>query len=325
MASVLLLVLAAVVVIVVALAISDVGHGYLSWLTATGTHLVNWAKGLVLDDLLALSRHLPRRGVPGPRARCGARLDLAEQPRPVGGPKANLRAGVRPTGQADRTERRLTDADRYALATGPLAVRGALDGKSVVLITTADAKPTDRDGVAALLRAAGASVTGELQLTDAFTDPTKSDQLRSLVTRLLPAGVQLPTAADPGTLAGGLIGPLLLLDKDTGKPQASPDETAAALTGLASGGYVRQGQGLHAAQLALVLTGGAVGGDSAADRAAVIARFATQVQHSGAGAVLAGVLLRQAAAARSACCARTRPTTRSCRVWTMLTRLLAGS
>ncbi|MFI9385911.1 copper transporter [Kutzneria sp. NPDC052558] len=189
--------------------------------------------------------------------------------------------------QTDLTGR-LTDADRYALSTGPLAVRGALDGKSVVLITTADAKQTDRDGVAGLLRAAGATVTGELQLTDAFTDPTKSDQLRSLVTRLLPAGVQLPTAADPGTLAGGLIGPLLLLDKATGKPQASPDETAAALTGLASGGYVRQGQGLRAAQLALVITGGAVGGDAAADRAAVIARFATQVQRSGGGTVLAG-------------------------------------
>lgn len=46
-ASVLLLVLAAIVVIVAALAISDVGHGYLTWLTTTGTHLVNWVKGLV--------------------------------------------------------------------------------------------------------------------------------------------------------------------------------------------------------------------------------------------------------------------------------------
>lgn len=206
----------------------------------------------------------------------------------LAGDRANLSKQVSDL-QATQTDLsgRLTDADRYALATGPLAVRGALDGKSVVLVTTADAKTTDRDGVAALLRAAGATVTGELQLTDAFTDPTKSDQLRSLVTRLLPAGVQLPTAADPGTLAGGLIGPLLLLDK-SGKPQASPDETAAALTGLASGGYVRQGQGLHAAQLALVLTGGAVSGNAAADRAAVIARFAIQVQRSGAGTVLAG-------------------------------------
>ena len=37
-----------------------------------------------------------------------------------------------------------------------------------------------------------------------------------------------------------------------------------------------------------MITGGAVGGDSAADRAAVIARFATQVQRSGGGTVLAG-------------------------------------
>jgi Copper transport outer membrane protein, MctB len=183
---------------------------------------------------------------------------------------------------------KLTDADRFALASGPLAVRGALDGKSVVLITTSDANAADRDAVATLLRGAGATITGELQLTDAFTDPTKSDQLRGLVARLLPAGVQLPTASDPGTLAGGLIGPLLLLDRTTGKPQASTDETAAALSGLASGGYVRQGEGLHPAQLALVLTGGAVNGDAASDRAAVIARFATQVQRSGAGAVLAG-------------------------------------
>jgi uncharacterized membrane-anchored protein len=45
--SVLLMVVAALVVIVAALAISDVGHGYLAWITTTGTHLLHWAKGLV--------------------------------------------------------------------------------------------------------------------------------------------------------------------------------------------------------------------------------------------------------------------------------------
>ncbi len=45
--SVLLLVFAAVVVIAAALAISDVSHGYLAWLTGVGTHLVTWVKGLV--------------------------------------------------------------------------------------------------------------------------------------------------------------------------------------------------------------------------------------------------------------------------------------
>ena len=47
LASVLLLVLAALIVIVVALAVSDVGHSYLAWLSATGTNLVTWVKGLV--------------------------------------------------------------------------------------------------------------------------------------------------------------------------------------------------------------------------------------------------------------------------------------
>lgn len=190
--------------------------------------------------------------------------------------------------QRNALQGKLTDADRFALGVGPLAVRGALDGKSVVMLTTSDVKPSDRDAVAGLLRSAGASVSGELQLTDAFTDPTKADQLRGLCARLLPAGVQLPTASDPGTLAAGLIGPLLMLDRNTGKPQASPDETNAALAGLASGGYVRQGQNLHQGQLALLLTGGTIGGDMAADRAATIARFAIQLQRAGSGAVLSG-------------------------------------
>ncbi|MBV8931633.1 MAG: copper transporter [Kutzneria sp.] len=190
--------------------------------------------------------------------------------------------------QRNTLQDRLTDADRFALGIGPLAVRGALDGRSVVIVTTADVKPADRDAVAGLIRSAGGTVTGQLALTDAFTDPARADQLRGLCTRLLPAGVQLPTAADPGTLAAGLIGPLLLLDKGTGKPQASADEINAALAGLSSGGYIRSGQDLHQGQLAVVLTGGSPGGSDVADRSAVVARFAIQLQRAGSGAVLAG-------------------------------------
>ncbi|KAA2252881.1 copper transporter [Solihabitans fulvus] len=192
--------------------------------------------------------------------------------------------------QADRNSlnARLADADRFATSIGPSVVKGQLDQRTVVFVTTPDAKPGDRDALAALVKSAGATVTGELQLTDAFTDPAKSDQLRDLVARLLPKGTQLPTASDPGTLAGGMLGSLLLLNKDTNQPQASPDETAAALSGLASGGFVKQGPNLKPAQLALVLTGGALSGDSSADRAATIARFAAQLDRAGAGTVLAG-------------------------------------
>jgi copper transport outer membrane protein MctB len=183
---------------------------------------------------------------------------------------------------------RLADADGFAASVGPLAVRGQLDKRTVVLITTADARPEDRDAIKTLVGSAGGTVTGELQLTEAFANPDRADALKDIVMRLLPAGVQLPPAADPGTLAGGLIGPLVLINKDTNQPQASADETAAALSGLTEGGFVKPAGDLRPAQLAVVLTGGAAKGDGAGDHAATVGRFATQIDRSGAGTVLAG-------------------------------------
>ncbi|MFD0206944.1 MULTISPECIES: copper transporter [Saccharothrix] len=190
--------------------------------------------------------------------------------------------------QRNGLDARLADADRFAGTVGPLAVKGQLADRTVLLVTTADARPDDRDAVTGLLRDAGATVTGELQLTESFTDPDKADQLLDLVARLQPAGTRLPTGADPGTRAGGLFGSVLLLDPGTNQPRGTPDELAAALGGLSSSGFVKADEELRPAQLAVVLTGGAVTGDAVADRAAVVARFATQLDRSGAGAVLAG-------------------------------------
>jgi hypothetical protein len=191
-------------------------------------------------------------------------------------------------GQRNTINARLTDADAFAGSVGPKIVAGTLDKRTVMLITTEDAKPADRDAVKQLIGQAGASVTGELQLTDTFSDPAKADQLRQVVTRLQPAGVQFPTAGDPGTLAGALLGSVLLLNKDSAQPQSSPDELAAALGGLTDGGFVAPTQNVRPAQLAIVLTGAQATGDGAGDRAATIARFAAQVDRSGAGTVLAG-------------------------------------
>jgi hypothetical protein len=192
--------------------------------------------------------------------------------------------------QAERNSlnAKLTSSDSFAGSIGPLAVRGELDQRTVVLVTTSDARPADLDAVKSLIGNAGGSVTGELQLTDAFADPQKADQLRDVVTRLLPAGLQLPTASDPGTLAGGLLGALILINKDNNQPQAKPAEATAALSGLSDGGFIRMPQGLQPAQLAVILTGSSLAGNGASDRASTIARFAAQIDRSGAGAVLAG-------------------------------------
>ncbi|MFN2478593.1 MAG: copper transporter [Pseudonocardiaceae bacterium] len=194
--------------------------------------------------------------------------------------------------QAERNalNAQLANADVFGAAVGPRIVSGALRGRSVVLVTTADAAPADRDALTGLLSSASATVTGELQLTDAFTDPSRSDQLSELSTRLLPAGLRLPTASDAGTLAGGLLGSLLLINPNNGKAQATPAETTAVLAGLGDGGFVHPGPRVLPAQLVVVLTGGASRGNGSGDRAGILARFATQLDHAGAGAVLAGRL-----------------------------------
>lgn len=182
----------------------------------------------------------------------------------------------------------LTRARRFGEAVGPLAVRGQLDQHSIVLITTSEVRAHEREAMKKMLGSAGATVTGTVHLTERFTDPARAGQLQDVLVRLLPAGVQLPVASDPGTLAGGFLGPLTLLDPRTDRSRVSAQERSAALGGLSGGGFVRVSGELKPAELAVVLTGGGPTGDRAEEPAAAVARFAAQVDRSGAGAVLAG-------------------------------------
>ncbi len=207
---------------------------------------------------------------------------LAGEKKDLGSQVSDLEA------QRNALNARLSDADAFAGSMGPKVVAGLLDKRSVVLVTTEDARPADRDALKQLIGQSGATVTGEVQLTAAFADPGKADQLRDVVTRLQPAGAQFPTAGDSGTLAGALLGSVLLLDKTSAKPQSSGAELAAALGGLTDGGFVKAGPEVKPAQLAVVVTGGQATGDAAGDRAATLARFATQLDRTGAGTVLVG-------------------------------------
>lgn len=207
----------------------------------------------------------------------------------VGAERESLQGQVEQLG-AERSalKAQVAGSGQFESAVAPMAVQGQLAQRSVVLISSAEVPDQQRTVVSELLRDAGADLTGEVRLGDGFADPDRADQLRRVVTELLPAGLQLPTAADPGTLAGGLIGPLSLLDPQTGQPQTGDQERAAAFSGLADGGFATASPGLRPAQLAVVLTGGRIDGDRAGDKAATLARFATQVDRAGQGAVLAG-------------------------------------
>lgn len=189
------------------------------------------------------------------------------------------------TAQRDALAAAQRAGDEFAQRIGPAAVAGTLQGRTVALVT-AGADPADRDALLTLLKQAGATVTGQVALTSAVTDPARADQLRELAARLLPAGAQLPAASDTGSLAGGLLASFLTAP--AGATPAGAPQAAAVLSGLASAGFVTPGDAPAPAQLVLVLTGGALTGIDAGDGAAVIARMAAQLDTAGAGAVLAG-------------------------------------
>lgn len=185
--------------------------------------------------------------------------------------------------------RRLETVSSFVAAVGPRIVAERLNGRSVLLVSTATADPADRDALAALLRRAGATITGRLQLTAAFTDPNRANQLIELTTRLLPAGVQLPPTPRPGTLVGSLLGSVLVADPDSASAPTDAADAAAVLAGLRDGGYIEPARGAAPAQLVVVLTGSPSGsGPAGEQRARTVAGLVTELDEAGAGAVLAG-------------------------------------
>ncbi len=181
-----------------------------------------------------------------------------------------------------------TAADKMAEALGDIAVRGVFrPNPAVVLITTADANSADRDAVLALLDKAGAVVASQLQLTTDFTDPARSQELRTVLTSNLPAGQALPEVDDPGTLAGAFLSLLVVAD-DTGSSKATADQAATAFSALDTGGFVRVVGTPAAGRLVIVLTGGEITGGSQGDRAGAVAAMATELKSTADGVVLAG-------------------------------------
>lgn len=182
----------------------------------------------------------------------------------------------------------LTGADGFNTALSGRIVHDALAGRSVTVISAPGADSSDADAVARLIVAAGAKVSARIGLAPGFTESGNAERLRSTVTNVIPAGVQLRTdAADPGSLAGDLLGSVLQLTGGNGTPQSSPQERALALETLRTGGFLSYSGDIAPGNLVVILAGGDP--DSADNgRGSVLARFCGAIDRRGAGAVLAG-------------------------------------
>ncbi|MEV0247005.1 copper transporter [Nocardia sp. NPDC050712] len=195
--------------------------------------------------------------------------------------------------QLAEQNRRRTDelnaADRFIAGSSDRILKGALADRTVVVFTTPDADPADVEAVSRGLDTAGAAVTGRIALTDAFLDASEGDRMRTSLTNVIPAGAQLRTGAvDQASLAGDLLGLVLLQDPANPQPRSTPEELALVLETLRGGGFLAYGDTPNRpAQLALLITGN---GARAAEnnQGANIARFAGALRARSSGTVLAG-------------------------------------
>jgi hypothetical protein len=182
---------------------------------------------------------------------------------------------------------RITADEKFAGSIGALAVRGTLPKTNVVMVTTESADPGDRDALLSLLNRAGAKVTGQIQLTNDFSDPARAEELRQIAATTLPTGAKLPEVPQAGAVAGGLLSSVLIAGDD-GKAIANAEQGKAVLSALQSAGFITVSGDPKAARSVVVLTGAQATGGSEADKAAAVAYFANQLGQTAKGVVVAG-------------------------------------
>ncbi len=190
----------------------------------------------------------------------------------------------------------------FAGDVGPALVAGTLTGRSVVLVVGSEEVDTDVvDEVSALLTDAGATVTGIVRLTPAYSDPATEQTLQTYLTGAgaLPAGITLPTdTEDTGELVASLLAQVLMIAPSTetaedgsALPGTAPDTTATSqvLAGLSALDVLSRGSSsVSAADYAVFLTAGALTGDDAAARTTTLQQLAVALDEQGAGVVVAG-------------------------------------
>ena len=179
----------------------------------------------------------------------------------------------------------------FESAVAPALVRGALTGRSVLLVLASEDVTTDTvEEVTALVTEAGGTVAGQISLAPEYSDPASEPGLQSYVTGPgRPAGVELPETDDTGQLVGALLAQVLMVPATEGAPAPDTAAVSTVLAGLSALDVLSQDSAsVTPADFAVVLTAGALSGDDAADRNDVLLDLVTALDAAGSGAVVAG-------------------------------------
>ncbi len=161
-------------------------------------------------------------------------------------------------------------------------IAGTVLAKTPVVILGAPGASSDlKDALAAEVATAGGTVSARIQLTKNFTDPQRAADIRSLATSgAHPVSLQLPTTDDAGTLAGALLGFVLL-----GKGQ--PTDLTSVLAGFKTLNMLTtDGTAPTAGKVVLLVSpGGLAAGDAGGK---TLMSMTTQMASSGGPVVVVG-------------------------------------
>ncbi len=184
---------------------------------------------------------------------------------------------------------RVDYSDEFQLAVAPALVEGALTDSSVLLVVAGeDVEAEEVEEVSALITEAGGTVTGQITLTQDFSDPATESSLQSYATGSgLPAGITLPDVDDAGELVGSLLAQVLMISPDGTVPDTAA--TSSVLAGLPALDVLRTDtDSVSPADYAVVLTSGVLSGEDAADRNANLIELVSALDAAGSGVVVAG-------------------------------------
>ncbi|MCU1607891.1 MAG: uncharacterized protein JWP46_4356 [Modestobacter sp.] len=191
--------------------------------------------------------------------------------------------------QTQQLQGQLNQIGGFDEAVGPTLVADTLTGRSVVLVIDSRDVPADEvEGVTALLGTAGATVTGSIRLTPAYTDPGTATNLQTYVTGPgMPPGLTLPPTDTTGELVAAVLAQVLMVPGAGPKPEQSA--TSSVLAGLEQLEVLsKDTSSVSPADFAVFLTAGANTGDDAKARNTSLVQLVTALDEQGSGAVVAG-------------------------------------
>lgn len=202
--------------------------------------------------------------------------------------------GLRTDKQALRTQLRqtqdqMTAENAFVKSALPILVAGRLTGEGVAVLSAPGTPGSLRDGVVAAVRAAGATVTAQIQLAPQLLDPKEESALTALVTGL---GIPGP-ATISGTGSAEAVATLasVLVSRSGDRSRPAPP-TARVLAAFQHAGMLTMNGSASDGNLALVLSGPASSPNSGITNpsAATLLLLATALDSGGDGAVIGGPL-----------------------------------